>query len=161
MSAKLKSSAVALRRQSFFVIALFNLLVAGLLLPTSSLARPMLDAADFGLTHLAAGADATPIFRRAIEACKKQNARGLKIPAGNWHLFPDYAFEQTLAVANNDPGLKRVVFALDGLKDFTLDGAGAHFICHGEMVPVSAENSRRLTLRGGLPMKTRRWPQIS
>ena len=135
-------------RRFFIVASMWILFLTGLLLPTLSLARPIMDAAEFGLRDLPAGADATPIFRRALEACRQRNASGLKIPAGNWHLYPDQAFEQTLAVANNDPGIKRVVFALDNLKDFTLEGAGAHFICHGEMIPVSAENSRNLTLCG-------------
>lgn len=108
----------------------------------------MLNAADYGLTNLPAGADATPIVRQALEACRQRHAAGLKFPAGEWQLYPDYAFEQTLAVANNDPGVKRVVFALDGLDHFTFDGSGAHFICHGEMIPVSAEGSQALTLRG-------------
>ena len=123
-------------------------LLVALVLPTTLSARPVIDAAEFGLKELAAGADATPVFRRALESCRKQNARALKSPAGEWHLYPDHAFEQTLAVANNDPGVKRIVFALDGLKDFTLEGADAHFICHGELIPISAENSRGLTLRG-------------
>ena len=133
-----------------WVIILFtlNLLTTGLLLPTSSLARPIIDAAEFGLNALPPGADATPVFRSALEACRKRNASGLKIPAGNWHLYPDQAYEQTLPVANNDPGIKRVVFALDGLKGFTLEGSGARFICHGEMIPISSENSHDLKLHG-------------
>ena len=127
------------------MVLLFGLISS---IPTASIARPILDAADFGLRELPADADATPALRAAIEACRKQNARTLKVPAGTWHLYPDQAFEQTLAVANNDPGVKRVVFALDDLKNFTLEGAGAHFVCHGEMIPISAENSRQLTLRG-------------
>ena len=127
------------------MVLLFGLISS---IPTASIARPTLDAADFGLRELPADADATPALRAAIEACRKQNAHTLKVPAGIWHLYPDQAFEQTLAVANNDPGVKRVVFALDDLKNFTLEGAGAHFICHGEMIPISAENSRQLTLRG-------------
>ena len=130
------------------IASMLLLFLPGLFLPISSLARPIIDAAEFGLRDLPPGADATPIFRSALEACRKRHASGLKIPAGNWHLYPDQAFEQTLAVANNDPGIKRVVFALDDFKGFTLEGSGAHFICHGEMIPVSAENSRDLTLKG-------------
>ena len=128
--------------------ALGSLLLVGLLWPLSTSAGPVVEAAKLGLSELPPGADATPALRRAVEACQKQDARVLKIPAGNWHLYPDHAFEQTLAVANNDPGIKRVVLALDNLKDFTLEAAGANFICHGEMIPISAENSRNLTLRG-------------
>src|SRR5512137_759163 len=106
-------------------------LLIGPLFSATALSRPLLEAADFGLRELAPGADATPIFRKAMETVRKRNARGLKIPAGTWHLYPDHALEQTLVIANNDSGVKRVVFALDGLKDFTLEGPGANFVCHG------------------------------
>jgi hypothetical protein len=111
-------------------------------------APPMLDAADFGLKDLAAGADATPAIRRALEACFEKKAAGLKIPAGEWHLRPDFAFEQNLFIANNDSGIKRVVFPLDGLDGFTLEAQGARFICHGSLVPISAQDSRNLVFKG-------------
>jgi hypothetical protein len=110
--------------------------------------RVLLRAKDFGLADLASGGDATPVFRRALEACRREKAGGLQLPAGTWHLYPDRAFEQYLVVANNDSGLRRVVFLLDGLDDFSLVGEGTQLVCHGEMVPVSAEGCRRLTLRG-------------
>jgi hypothetical protein len=134
-------------RRGFLFLAT-GLLLALPLAQASAAARTTLDAADFGLRDLEPGADATPAFRRAVEACRKQKVHTLIIPAGVWHLYPDHAFEQTLAVANNDPGIKRVVFALDDLSGFRLDGAGAKLICHGEMIPISAENSRDLTLKG-------------
>ncbi len=130
------------------LVRAFALLLASVLwLPTATMADSTLDAADYGLRDLPPGADATPVFRKAVEACRKLNASGLKIPAGDWHVYPDHAFEQTIAVANNDPGIKRVVFALDDLKRFTLEGAGANLICHGDMIPISADNSHQLTLR--------------
>ena len=129
-------------------IVVAHLLLPELLTPTPATARPIIHAAKFGLSELPPGADATPVFRRAVEACRNRKARGLIVPAGSWHLYPDQAFEQTLAVANNDPGIKRIIFALDDLEGFTLSGSNAHFICHGEMIPISAENSHNLSLQG-------------
>jgi hypothetical protein len=123
-------------------------LVCGLLLTLPVTAEEWVDAADFGLGKLSPGADATPVLRAAMEDCIKRKAQGLKIPAGEWHLFPDFAFEQNLAVANNDPGIKRVVFPIDGFEGFTLSAAGAHFVCHGSMIPISAENSKNVSLKG-------------
>ena len=135
-------------RSRAIAVSTFTLLMIGLLLPSPAFASPiMIDAAEFGLRDLPAGADATPVFRRAMEACHQRKVDGLKIPPGTWHLYPDYAFEQKLAVANNDPGIKRVVFPLDNFNGFTLDGGGAKLLCHGEMIPVSAENSRNLTIK--------------
>jgi hypothetical protein len=105
-------------------------------------------AAEFGLLELQPGEDATPVFRRALEACRERAARGLRIPSGEWALHPDQAFEQYLFPANNDSGLKRVVFLLDGLSPFTIAGDGARLVCHGSLIPFSATNSRGLVLRG-------------
>lgn len=108
----------------------------------------MVDAADYGFRTLAAGGDATPAIRRAMEACIKTKATGLIIPQGTWNLFPDHAFEQNLAIANNDSGIKRVIFPIDGFDGFTLSAEGAHFVCHGSMVPISAEGTKNLVLKG-------------
>ena len=131
----------------------FTFLPVVLLLSSLWVANPVggaevLDAQDFGLVDLAPGEDATPVFRRALEACRSQGASGLKIPPGTWHLYPDYAFEKTLAVANNNPGVKRIVFLLDEFSDFTLSGKDAHFVCHGQMIPISADDATDITLRG-------------
>ena len=111
-------------------------------------ATELLNLADYGLNSLPPGADATPVIRRAMEDCIARKAGGLKIPAGEWHLFPHFAFEQNLAVANNDPGIRRVVFPIDGFDGFTLEADGARFVCHGSMIPISAEDTKNLTLKG-------------
>ncbi|MAT69413.1 MAG: hypothetical protein CMJ58_07790 [Planctomycetaceae bacterium] len=111
-------------------------------------AGTVIDAGEFGLSELKPGEDATSAFRKAIEACRDRGASGLRIPPGVWHLYPDAAFERTLAVANNNPGVKRVAFLLDGLEDFTLAGDQALLMCHGEMIPISADNAVNLSLRG-------------
>jgi len=123
-------------------------LLGSLLLALPAWGEEWVDAADFGLNDLKPGMDATPVFRAAMEACIERKAKGLKIPPGEWHLFPGYAFEQNLAVANNDPGIKRVVFPIDGFDEFTLSAEGVKFVCHGEMIPISAENSKNITLKG-------------
>jgi hypothetical protein len=125
------------------------LLMTALVTTASAAETPqMLDLTDFGLKDLAAGADATPVIRRAMEACRERKAAGLRIPAGEWHLHPDFAYEQNLAIANNDSGIKRVVFPLDGFDGFTLAAEGAHFVCHGALVPISAQDTKKLTLKG-------------
>ena len=128
--------------------ALAVIIALQVLSPLAVAERPLLDASDFGLNDLNPGDDATPVFRRAVEACREQSARGLRVPPGEWHLYSDYAFEKTVAVANNDPGVKRIVFGLDGLESFELSAEGARFVCHGQMIPISADETQGLTLRG-------------
>ena len=135
--------------KSNFTLILLNSFVFWLASQTCSLAGgPVLDANEFGLANLGPDEDATPVFRKAMEACRSQHASGLKIPSGTWHLYPDYAFEAYLAVANNNPGMKRIVFQLDRLKDFAIIGEDARFVCHGELIPFSVDDAENITLQG-------------
>ncbi|MEN1680517.1 MAG: right-handed parallel beta-helix repeat-containing protein [Planctomycetota bacterium] len=122
--------------------------LAALALTASAAAGSTVNALDYGLRELPAGADATPALRRAVEACLEAGARTLVIPPGEWHLWPDLAFERTLAVANNDPGVKRIVLLLEGLRQFTVEAEGVGLVCHGQMIPISAEGCDGLTLKG-------------
>lgn len=128
------------------VVILFAL--ATPVLACDASADEILNASAFGLADLAPGDDATPIFRRALEACRERGASGLRVPAGTWHLFPDYACEKYLAVANNNPGMKRIVFLLDELDGFTLQGEQAQLVCHGQLLPISADDASNLTIKG-------------
>lgn len=107
-----------------------------------------IDAAQFGLNELEPGGDATPALRRAIEACRARHADGLKIPPGTWHVFPDYAVEKYLAVANNNAGIKRIVLCLDDLQDFRVDARDAILVCHGTLIPISGDGADGLTIEG-------------
>lgn len=107
-----------------------------------------IDAKDFGLEQISTGGDCMPAFRRALQACREQGARELVIPPGTWHVYPDYGFEKTLAVANNNPGVKRIAFLLDGLEGFRLTGRNAEIICHGTLIPISADDASHLTISG-------------
>ena len=131
-----------------FLRSSFIIFLSSVLLALPAVADEWVDAADFGMNKLQPGMDATPVLRAAMEACIKREADGLKIPAGTWHLFPDHAFEQNLAFANNDSGIKRVIFPVDGFNGFTLSAVGANFVCHGSMVPISAEGTQNLVLKG-------------
>ena len=51
--------------------------------------------------------DHTLAFRNALEYCKNTGASKLIIPAGDYSLFPDYAFEKYQYVSNNTAALKR------------------------------------------------------
>lgn len=116
-----------------------------LLAVTRSLAfGVVMDAADFGLKS---GEDAVPAIRRALEACKEQGASKLVIPKGTYDFRPERATEKFLKVSNNDNGLRRIVFPLDGFSDFEIDAQGSLFMMHGPMVPFDIHRSENITLR--------------
>ena len=126
------------------MISLLCLVLGGLSLIASD-ANITVDAAEFGLKS---GQDATPALRAAMEACRARKAQTLRIPPGDYPCLPDFAEEKYCFVANNDPGLKRVLLLVKGFDQFTVDGTGAHFICQGQMTPIVIEDSSDITLKG-------------
>ena len=103
-----------------------------------------INAADYGLKE---GMDNTLALTRALKACIDKNASKLIIPEGTYDIYPDKADQRYLNIANNDDGMKRIVFNLDGMNDFEIDGGGARFICHDHMVPFSVEGCNNIILR--------------
>lgn len=88
------------------------------------------------------GNDATLAFRRAVEFCRQHRVRELVVPAGTYDIYPDLAFEKYKYVTNNSAGLKRLLFDLDGMEEFTLRGEGAHLVLHGYVSAFSVAVAR-------------------
>jgi hypothetical protein len=105
----------------------------------------VLDMAAFGARP--DGSDTTPSVRAALEEVVKGKARKLVFQPGRYDFHPERAHEKYLFVSNNDEGLKRIAFPLQGLQDVEIDGAGATFVFHGYTVPFLIEDSKNLTLR--------------
>ncbi len=106
-------------------------------------AEKVINAKDYGIQE---GIDNTPVLIKAMEACKAQNASKLIIPKGTYALYPEKAQGAYRHIPNNDDGIKRIVFLLDGFKDFEIDGQGSKFICHGQMIPFDLKNSRNIKI---------------
>lgn len=94
------------------------------------------------------GNDATLAFRRAVEYCRQHRVRELVVPAGTYDVYPDLAFEKYEYVTNNSAGLKRLLFDLDGIEDFTLRGEGAYLVLHGYVSAFSVVHCTNVTIRG-------------
>lgn len=105
---------------------------------------PTLRLRDFGYSP---DEDATPAIIRALEAARDQRASKLVLEPGRIHCSNQKALERYLAISNNDNGLSRVVFLLDGFEAFEIDGNGAELVFSGPMVPFVIENSSHVTLR--------------
>ncbi len=103
-----------------------------------------INAADYGLKE---GVDNTPALMRALELCKENKANRLIIPKGVYDIYPERANEKYLHVANNDDGLKRIVFMLHGFNNLEIDGMGSMLICHDHMVPFDLLESNNITIR--------------
>ena len=91
--------------------------------------------------------DATTAVRNALEYCKNTHAKKLIFPKGRYNFLPDQAVEKYVFTSNNDEGLKRIAFLLEGFENFEIDGQGSEFIFNGFISPFILENSKNITLR--------------
>lgn len=69
-------------------------------------------------------------------------------PKGTYHFYEDSAFVREYYISNHDQdNPKKVGFALENLKNITIDGQGSEFIFHGRMIPFSLINTENITLK--------------
>ncbi|WP_196017021.1 right-handed parallel beta-helix repeat-containing protein [Alistipes senegalensis] len=101
---------------------------------------------DF-LTPEAAGTDAVPALRKALEYCAEIGASQLVLPGGRLRLRPDRAVEKYQFISNNDESLKRIAFDLCGMENFTIEGNGTELLFSGFISPFNIENCRNITIR--------------
>lgn len=82
-----------------------------------------------------------------MERCRAEGATRLVLPQGIHHFFPAQAREEYLFISNNDEGLKRIAFFLEGFPELEIDGQGSKLIFHGYILPFVITRSSRVTLR--------------
>ena len=89
--------------------------------------------------------DMTSRVLTAIEEAEEEAV--IQFAEGSYHFWPERAFEAYCYISNNRHGLKKIAFPLIGKKNLTIDGGGARFLFHGEIIPFVIENSEGVTLR--------------
>lgn len=92
--------------------------------------------------------DATPAMLTIMEAAKKQQNVTIIIESGEYHFYPEKAFEKYCYIPNHDNGLKRTAMPVLNMQNLTIKGEGAHFVYHGVMVPFIIEHSHNIHLQG-------------
>ena len=93
------------------------------------------------------GSDTTAAVRKALVECRKSGSHRLVFSRGRYDFWPERAEDAYYFISNNDDGLKRVVFRLQGMRDLEIDGQGAEFRFHGFLNPFVVDASKRVTLR--------------
>lgn len=91
--------------------------------------------------------DYTPIIREIIEA----NSGGdmeIVFSEGEFNFYPENAFENYIAISNNDNGDKRIVFQLNGMNDVAIKGDKSVFMMHGSLIPFHLFNSNNVSISG-------------
>lgn len=92
--------------------------------------------------------EATWAVRRALTYCKEKGIRKLVFPKGVYHFKPQCAEERLLYISNNDGGVKRVAFLVEGFQDFEIEGKDARFVFQGYLLPFYIARSEGIVLKG-------------
>lgn len=72
----------------------------------------------------------------------------LKFDSGKYNFHEEGSFAKEYYISNHDQdNPKRVAFALENWSNLILDGQGAEFLFHGQMIPFSLMNSENVTLK--------------
>ena len=107
--------------------------------------KTTISASQFGVTA-GSRTDCTPGVRSALEQAIASKSKRLALEPGEYHFWPDFAFEKYLFVSNNDEGLHRIAFPVIDASDLTIDGQGARLIFHGQITPFVLRGCRNVTL---------------
>jgi hypothetical protein len=89
--------------------------------------------------------DMTPVVRERLLNCR--DGEVIRFEPGEYHFYSGFAFEKYYYISNNRHGLKHIAFPIIGKKNVTIDGTGANFIFHGEIIPFAVEDSEDVTLK--------------
>jgi hypothetical protein len=98
-------------------------------------------------SHLAEKTDDTPALMEAIRECAKNPGSTLMFENKTYHFYRKYAYQKEYFISNNDYSLKSIIFPLIGIDGLTVEGNGAEFIMHGEILPFVVDHSKDITLR--------------
>lgn len=99
------------------------------------------------------GQDCTAPFRMALEKCKADRVRVLRLEPGVYDFWPDDAVEREIFVSNTSSEkecpskLKHLGLLIEDMKDFTIDGGGATLMFHGKQTMIALIHSKNITLR--------------
>lgn len=96
--------------------------------------------------YLKISTDTSAAMVEAIRDLEETGGR-LIIAPGTYDFYPDCAFEKYYGISNNDKGTKHIAMPLIGLKNIIIEGNGASFIFHGNMMPMVLEKCQNIHIR--------------
>ncbi|MDE6974616.1 MAG: right-handed parallel beta-helix repeat-containing protein, partial [Lachnospiraceae bacterium] len=88
-------------------------------------------------------------LRYLLEKYRGEKGVCFHFPAGTYHFYPDYAKEILLYIPNHDEdGLKRTAFDLTGYRGLTIQGDGACFMFHADILPFLIRECEDVRMEG-------------
>ncbi|MFR9530114.1 MAG: right-handed parallel beta-helix repeat-containing protein [Rikenellaceae bacterium] len=92
------------------------------------------------------GEDFTPTLRKALEATESRDLK-LVFEHGDYFFTPEFATQKYCIVTNHGNGLKSIIFPMEGYDSIEIEGNGANFIFHGQVLPFLFENCSAVSVK--------------
>lgn len=92
------------------------------------------------------GTDCTLAVLNALDDYRSISEPILQFPKGNWHFYPEFAWENYFAISNNTSGVKQCALPIINFKNLTVSGGDSNFIMHGILTGVIVSASQNVTL---------------
>ena len=93
------------------------------------------------------GVDATPAFKKLLEAVKEEEEATIIITAGKYDFYEEGATQKEYYQSNTtDENPKNLSILMEGLQNITIDGSFATFMFHGKLQPITIENCRNIKI---------------
>ena len=113
-------------------------------------AEKVYDAASYGVVPNT-DTDVAGLVEQMLAQVKAEaagKAVTIRFAPGRYHFYPEGAAHREYYISNHDQHKDRAVgIAIEGFTGLTFDGAGADFVFHGRMLPVSVVGTTKCTLR--------------
>lgn len=118
----------------------------------SSVAQDTIRVSDFGATPYSYE-NSVKAFQKAIEACKRQNAKVLVIDSGRYDLWTEGAERRVYYISNTSrqdecpDKTKTIGLLFEKVKDLTIEGNNALIMCHGKMITYAFDHCENIQMK--------------
>ncbi|MCC4211999.1 right-handed parallel beta-helix repeat-containing protein [Leeuwenhoekiella parthenopeia] len=87
--------------------------------------------------------DMTAIIAKTLEEVQTEDIH-LIFEKGVYRFKPDYARGKYMDITNHGNGYKRIIFDFSKFRSVIIEGNGAEFVFHGQLMPFLFENSKNI-----------------
>lgn len=128
-----------------------NLMFIFLILVVQMCAQDTVRISDFGARPYTYQ-NSVKAFQRAIEACKRQQAKYLVLDSGRYDLWPEGAVQREYFISNTSTEqecpskIKTIGLFFDNVHDLTIEGNGALIMCHGKMITYAFDHCENIKM---------------
>lgn len=90
--------------------------------------------------------DYTSIINEVFDSLATKSNVSIEFEKGVYHFYPEKANQNLLNISNNDSGLRRIIFQINGFNSVKINGGNSDFIFFGSVIPFQIENSTNVLL---------------